>query len=143
MEDQTIETLEKLRRTVEAALDKKAIDVRVLDLTGKTSFCDYFVLCNGNNQRHVRAVATAICDEVARDGGEQPLGVEGLENSRWALVDLGDVIVHVFEPGSRRYYDLEGLWLDARLVPLAELGVEEHRAAPSVDDDFAEQAPML
>lgn len=142
-EDPTIETREKLRRTVEAALDKKALDVRVLDLTGKTSFCDYFVLASGHNARHVRAVASAICDEVGRDGGEKPLGVEGMENGRWALVDLDDVIVHVFEPGSRRYYDIEGLWLDAREVPWSELGVVAERPLPSVDDDFAEQASML
>lgn len=135
-----IEPLEKLRHLVGAAIDKKAIDVVVLDLNGRTSFCDYFVVMSGNNQRHVRAIATYLVEHMRREHGTKPLGTEGLEAGRWALLDYDDVLVHIFEAKSRTYYDLEGLWLDAGRVSLASLGVALPEAAPA-DRDFAAQLP--
>lgn len=133
----------KLRLLVEALLEKKASDVLVLDLSGKTSFCDYFILCSGNNPRHVRATATAVLDKLRSDHHIKPLGAEGLEAGRWALLDYDDVLVHIFEAPLRSYYNLEGLWLDARRILPDALGVVAPTAAPAPqadDDDLAEQA---
>lgn len=135
-----IETFQKLRLLVEAALDKKASKIVVLDLTGRTSFCDYFIIASGNNPRHVRAVASNVIDQMKKADGKKPLGAEGLEAGRWALLDYGDVLLHVFEDRIRDYYDLEGLWLDARKVPLSELGVTQPEG-PKSDGEHAAQLP--
>jgi ribosome-associated protein len=97
---------------VRSALAQKAEDIVTLDLSRLTSFCDDFVICNGTNRRHVAAIAQGLLED-ARQAGVRPLGVEGLDAERWVLVDFGDVIVHVFDPAMRGFYDLEGLWADA------------------------------
>ncbi|MCL6544300.1 MAG: ribosome silencing factor [Bryobacteraceae bacterium] len=98
-----------------AAESKKAIDIRVLDLRGVTSFTDFFVICSGSNPRQIQAIA----DEVAltlKKQGHAPLHVEGYENAEWVLADFGDFIVHVFSEKARLYYDLERLWRQAKVV---------------------------
>lgn len=115
-------------------MEKKAANLAVLDLTGKTSYCDAFVLCSANNPRHVRAIANHLVHTLRRDHDLRPLGVEGVENGRWALLDLGDVIVHIFEEPSRKYYNLEGLWQDARRIPFEELGVVEPPPLPDAEE---------
>ena len=106
---------------VRAAESKKATAIRVLDLKPVTSFADYFVLCNGANQRQIQAIADEIV-RVLRDKGERPNSIEGYENAEWVLVDYGDMVVHVFSEQSRTYYDLDRLWRDAPevTVPSAE-----------------------
>ena len=102
---------------VRAAESKKATDIRVLDLTGITSFADYFVICTGANARQVQAIA----DEVGvrmKQQGEVPLSVEGYNQADWVLADYGDILVHVFSPQSRSYYDLERLWRSAKPVEI-------------------------
>jgi ribosome-associated protein len=84
------------------------------------SYCDGFVICSGTNRRHVRAIAEGIVDDL-RKAGLRPVGVEGLDASRWVLLDFGDVLVHVFDEPMRGFYDLEGLWAD---VPRVQLDVE-------------------
>ncbi len=81
---------------------------------------DYIVLCSGSSDRQVRATANYVVDEL-KGLGHRPIGVEGLTNGRWVLVDYGDVIFHVFEEDVRRYYDIDGLWADA---PRIDSGVE-------------------
>jgi ribosome-associated protein len=115
-----------------AAVDKKASELVVLDVSGKASYADLFVLCNGTNPRQVRAIADAMLQAIEQQTGVRPNGVEGLEASRWVLVDLGDVVAHVFLEPWRGYYDLDGLWLDGRKLPLTELGV----TAPPARDPF-------
>ena len=115
-------------------MEKKSADLVVLDLTGKTSFCDAFIVCSANNPRHVRAIANHIVGLARREHAQRPLGVEGVENGRWALIDFGDVLVHVFEASVRKYYNLEGLWLDARRVSPEELGVVVRPPLPDSDD---------
>lgn len=88
----------------------------ILNLTGICSYCDAFVICSGSNRRQVAAIADAVLTEL-RACGQRPLGVEGVEASRWALLDFGDVVVHVFDGPLRGFYDLEGLWVDAPKVP--------------------------
>jgi ribosome-associated protein len=89
--------------------------VTILDLSGVSSYCDGFVICSANNRRQVRAVAEGIMEDL-RSQGVRPLGVEGLDASRWVLIDLGDVLVHVFDEPMRGFYDLESMWSDARRV---------------------------
>ncbi len=102
---------------VRAAESKKATDIRVLDLTGITSFADYFVICTGANTRNVQAIA----DEVGlrlKQYGELPSSLEGYNQAEWILADYGDFLVHIFSPKSREYYDLERLWRSARNVEI-------------------------
>ena len=104
-----------------AAESKKATDVRVLDLTGITSFADYFVICTGANARN----AQAISDEVhlrLKQQGALPISIEGYNQAEWILLDYGDFLVHIFSPKSRAYYDLERLWRNAKVVDPAAGG---------------------
>lgn len=115
-----MERLEKVDRVVRAALDRKAEDVVVLDVRELTSFADTFVLATGRSDRQVRAIADAV-KEAAKAGGEPALGVEGYDDGRWVLVDLNDLILHIFVPELREYYDLDRLWGDA---PRIEVGTD-------------------
>jgi ribosome-associated protein len=111
--------LSHARMLAEAALDRKALDVVLLEVTGLTSFADAFVICSGTSDRHVRAVADAVI-ERSKALGERPLGVEGYEGGRWVLIDLNDVLVHVFQRDARDHYDLERLWADAPVTVFSE-----------------------
>ena len=102
---------------VRAAESKKATDLRVLDLTGITSFTDYFVLCTGANQRQIQAISDAIGQELKQQG-EFPISVEGYKDGEWVLVDYGDFVVHIFSPRARTYYDLERLWRNAKSIAI-------------------------
>jgi ribosome-associated protein len=93
----------------EAAADKKARDVVSIDLRGKTILADFFVVCEGDTDRQVRAIVDSI-EDACKAHGVRPLNVAGLRDASWACVDFDDVIVHVFLPGERSYYDLEALW---------------------------------
>jgi ribosome-associated protein len=112
------ERLEKIRALLEAVADRKGEDVVALDVRRVTSFADTFVLATGSSDRNVRAIADAVV-EAAQARGEKPLGVEGYEEGRWVLVDLGDAVVHVFLPDVREHYALERLYADAPPVELA------------------------
>jgi len=102
--------VEQLRDLVVKALeDMKALDIKVLDVQGKTSVTDYFVIASGTSDRHVKAVAEAVAFQ-AKQAGIQPLGSEGLQEGEWALVDLNGVVVHVMLPRVRDFYQLERLW---------------------------------
>jgi ribosome-associated protein len=100
-----------------AALDKKAVSVEVLDVSGKVDYADFLVLMTGRSDRQVNALAQGI-EEALRLGGKRPLSVEGLPHAHWVLMDYGDVVVHVFQDEARSTYDLEGLWMDARRIPV-------------------------
>lgn len=100
------------QRVAAAALDKKATDVVILDVRGKTSYADYVVLASGDSERQVLAMADNVLDQMKLDG-KGPLGTEGLETGNWALLDFGEVVAHLFFADVRAFYDLEGLWSDA------------------------------
>ncbi len=89
--------------------DMKARDVIQLDVTGSSDVTDYMIVCSGTSRRHVLSIADNLAKE-ARHAGEEPIGYEGQSDGEWALVDLGDVIVHVMQDQARSYYDLEKLW---------------------------------
>jgi ribosome-associated protein len=96
-------------RVAAAAADKKARDVVIIDIRGKTTIADYFVICEGDTDRQVRAIVDTI-EESCRESGVRPLHVAGLRDASWACIDFDSVIVHVFLPGERTFYNLEGLW---------------------------------
>lgn len=98
-----------------AAESKKALNIRVLDLRGISSFTDFFVICSGSNSRQIQTIADEI-EAQLKEHGERPLGVEGYEKADWVLADYGDFIVNVFSPQAREFYDLERLWRNAREV---------------------------
>jgi len=100
---------------VDAASDKKAEDIVVMNVSEVTTIADLFVILSGRGERQVQAIAEGIV-EKAREAGRRPLGVEGLKAGRWVLIDLGDVIVHAFVPEERELYRLERLWGDAPVV---------------------------
>jgi ribosome-associated protein len=117
---------EKLRIALEAALDKAAEDPLALDVRGVVSFADTFLILTGRSDRHVEAIADAV-EAALVASGESPLGVEGKTEGRWALLDFGDLIVHVFVREAREAYALERLWSDAAAIRLA--GERARRAA--------------
>jgi len=94
---------------VEVAEDKKAWEPLCVDLKGRTTVADDFVICEGDTDRQVRSIADAMI-ERARDLGLRRLAVEGYEDASWVLLDFDSVLVHIFLPGERSYYDLESLW---------------------------------
>ncbi|MDP3766767.1 MAG: ribosome silencing factor, partial [Dehalococcoidia bacterium] len=100
-----------------AALEKRAVDVVVLDVQGLSSVTDYFLVCSGKSTTHLQTISDAIWEELKRDG-VRPLHVEGVADSGWLLLDYGDVLMHVFLEHTRAYYALERLWGDAPSVPL-------------------------
>ena len=104
-------------RIAKAAVDLKAENLVALDVRELTSFADVFILATGGSDRHVRAIADAV-EEVVEELGERPLGIEGYDEGRWLLLDLGDVIVHVFQSEVRELYDLERLWSEAPRLDL-------------------------
>jgi ribosome-associated protein len=103
---------------VRAAESKKATDITVLDLTGITSFADFFVICTGSNQRQIQAISDEVGVALKREAGEVPLSIEGYNQAEWVLADYGDLLVHVFSPKAREYYDLERLWRSARTLAI-------------------------
>ena len=102
-------------RIVELAEDKKAADIVLLDLSALTTMADYFVICSGGSERQLDAIAGGIVDGM-REEGVRPFGREGTAASHWVLLDFGGVIVHVFTPPERDYYDLERHWSEAKTV---------------------------
>ena len=102
---------------VEAAADKKANDLVVLDLRKATGFTDFFVICSGTNPRQIRAIADGVIDALAATGAK-PAHVEGYEASDWILLDYFDFIVHVFAMETRAFYGLERLWGNAERIEI-------------------------
>jgi len=109
-------SLEDAQLCAEAADNKKAFDIIVLDLRGLTYITDYFVICSGSNTTQVSAISDWIGQTLAKTG-VHPSHIEGQAESSWVLMDYGDVVVHIFDEQTRAYYALEKLWGDAARVP--------------------------
>jgi ribosome-associated protein len=106
-------------KAVRAALDKKAADVVVLDLRGTPAFTDFFILCSGQSQRQVKAIADGV-EDALRTAKIRPSHVEGYERAEWVLMDYFTFIVHVFTPQTRTFYSLERLWGDAERIEVSD-----------------------
>lgn len=111
--------LERALECSRAALDRKAYDLVVLETGGISSIGDYFVICSGRSDTQVQAIVDGVTSHL-KALGERPLAVEGREHGQWALIDFGDVVVHVFYVPVREFYDLERLWARAPRVELPE-----------------------
>ena len=109
---------------LEAVLGMKAFNVVVLDVRGIASFADTFIICSGRSHRQVSAIAEFVVRELKKKG-MKALGVEGLQEGHWVLMDYGDVIIHIFYEPIRIFYDLESLWGDARRIDIAEITANE------------------
>jgi len=103
------------RKIVDILSDKQAEDIVLLNIGNVASFTDYFVIASGQTARQLQAILDAIDEDLAGDG-VKPMGREGKPDSGWVLLDYGDVIVHLFAPEERAYYDLEGFWHTATPV---------------------------
>ncbi|MBO0480047.1 ribosome silencing factor [Vagococcus fluvialis] len=109
-----------LELVVKAADSKRAEDIVALDVTTVSLLADYFVICHGNSDKQVMAIANEIIEESHKNKVEVKR-IEGKESARWVLIDLGDIIVHVFHSEEREFYNLEKLWSDAPLVNISSM----------------------
>lgn len=108
---------ELLKIAVKAADDKRAEDILALNMQGISLIADYFIICHGNSDKQVQAIAREM-KEKAQENGYEVKRMEGFDEARWILIDLGDVVAHVFHRDERSYYNLERLWGDAPLEDL-------------------------
>ena len=115
----------EIAKAVRAALDKKAQDIIVLDLRHTPAFTDFFLVCSGQNQRQVHAIADAI-EESLKAARIRPSHIEGYDRAEWVLMDYFTFIVHIFTPQTRAFYSLERLWGDAEKIEVSDDGVARH-----------------
>ena len=108
---------ELLKISVKAADDKRAEDILALNMKGISLIADYFIICHGNSDKQVQAIAKEM-KEKAQENGYDVKRIEGFDEARWVLIDLGDVVAHIFHRDERSYYNLERLWGDAPLEDL-------------------------
>jgi len=110
---------ERALRCAQSALDKKAYDLVILEVSALTSVADYFIICTGRSDTQVQSLCRAI-EESLLAVGVKPLAIEGFAHGQWVLMDFGDVVVHIFYETVRQFYNLEGLWVQAPLCSLPE-----------------------
>ncbi len=109
-----IKSLEKVNLICEILSSKKAYDVVYIDVESKTSLCDYFIICSGRSTTQVKSLAENLEEKLSKDYNLEPRRREGVREGRWAVLDYGDVIVHVFNDEMRDFYHLERLWEDGK-----------------------------
>ena len=112
MSKQNMPSDELVKIAVAALEEIKATDITVIDVKDKTSITDFMVIASGTSSRHVKSMANEVLEKV-KEQGVRPIGSEGLDGGEWALLDLGDVVVHVMQVATRQFYDLERLWQGA------------------------------
>ena len=119
-QETSIDAKELSEAVTAGMLEKKAIDVVVMDLRGiKHAVSDYFVICSGSSDTQIDAIADSIEDEVRKRVGQKPWKREGRDNKEWILIDFVDVVAHVFHPEKRKFFGLEELWGDAEIEHVA------------------------
>jgi ribosome-associated protein len=128
LEGSDLTSEEKARLAATAAQDLKANEVVVLDVQGQTQLADFFVVCSGTSDVHIRAIADAIIEKLRENGIEKPRR-EGVQAARWVLLDYEDVVVHIFSAEEREYYNLESFWSGARVLELTEEARGQHEPA--------------
>lgn len=101
---------------VDVIADKKAEDIVLLDIRKQSVVADYFIICSGTSDRHLKALVEGLMRETRTQHHVKPWYVEGEADTGWVLLDYGDVIVHAFEPQMRHYYDLDGLWSESPVL---------------------------
>ncbi len=108
-----------IRSIIDGIEDVKGNEISLLDLRKlENRVTDYFIICDGNSNTQVNAIINSVSKRVSKELKDKPWGVEGTENAEWVLLDYVDVVVHVFQKEKREFYDLEGLWGDAKRIEL-------------------------
>ena len=115
---------EMTKLAIAALEDKKANDVRVIDIAGVSVIADYFLIASGSNTNQVQAMADSVREALGR-AGHEPRQVEGYGSANWILMDYNDIIVHIFSDESRTFYDLERIWRDGKEVSVGEFETED------------------
>ena len=111
-----------VKTITEGIQEKKGKNIVVADLTEiEDTICKYFVICEGNTPTQLAAITESVYDYVRKETGEKPFGVDGLRNSQWVALDYSDVLVHIFLPETREFYNLENLWADAKLTEIPNI----------------------
>lgn len=119
-EDKTTKTL--IDKIVEGIQEKKGKGITIVDMEKLgNSICDYFVICQGNSPAQVSAITDSVEDVVRIGCKRKPYAIDGLRNAQWVAMDYGDVLVHVFLPDVRAFYDIEHLWADAKITNIPDL----------------------
>jgi ribosome-associated protein len=129
---------ERIRRTINAAWEKKALNLTIMDLRDIASFTDYFVIATGTNRRQVQAISDEVVEQL-KHSGTRAARVEGYQTAEWILVDYGDFVVHVFDERARRFYDLERLWREASRVDIVLPGSEGSNLKSETSDRKSEE----
>lgn len=123
----SITSKEKAFKIAKFLDNKKALDIKILELKDLTIITDYFIISSAESITQVKAL-TEYVEEQMKKSGFKPLGIEGFEYAHWVLLDYGDVIVHIFLEETRHYYDLERLWLDAPRIPFQQSILDKNLA---------------
>jgi ribosome-associated protein len=110
----------RLDLCIQAVLAKKAEDILVLDVRGLTSIADFFIICSGRSNRQTSAITDHV-ERFLKDKKIRPISVDGKKEGHWVLMDYGDILIHIFYEETRRFYDLEGLWSDAKRITTKKL----------------------
>jgi len=114
MKKTSLQTLNKIAQVV---FDKKGFNILALDVRGLSSITDFLLIAEGNVDRHISSISRAVEDELEKKG-EKPVLTEGVKTGDWAVLDYGEIVVHIFSPGLRERYSLERLWEDSKIVDL-------------------------
>ena len=130
-----------VRLAVEAAKEKKAAGITVLDLSGASAFTEFFVICTGFSTPQVQAICTEVEEQLYKNLGRSPEHREGQRSAEWALLDFGGFVVHVFGEQARRYYDLERLWRSAPKLEIPD-DVETRSSDRTISDATLSQEPL-
>ena len=120
MAKKTISTDVLLTNIIKGIEEVKGNDIEILDLRAiETAVCDYFVICNGTSNTQVNAIVNSVQKTVSKELKDKPWHIEGTDNAEWVLMDYVSIVVHVFQKEIREYYNIEGLWGDAKITTLA------------------------
>ncbi len=114
-------SLELAKAAARTAAENNGLDIVVLDMTKHTALFDYFVIATGTSSRQVRAISDEIDNTLEHRLGDRRLGIEGLDQSRWVVLDYGTIVIHLFDEEFRSFYSLESLWADAARVDLTDV----------------------
>jgi len=116
------ETKELIEKITEGIQEKKGKNIVIADLTNiGDTICKYFVICQGNSPSQIGAIVDSIKEHTRKEMNIKPIAVDGLRNAEWVAMDYADVLVHVFLPDIREYYNLENLWADAKLITIPDI----------------------
>lgn len=113
------QSYEMAKLAIDALEDKKAVDIKVIDISKVTVIADYFIIAHGMNKNQVQAMIDSVEEKLGK-AGFTPKQIEGYQNANWILMDYGDIIIHVFDQENRLFYDLERIWRDGKEVAFSK-----------------------